>query len=136
MILRLILKNFLSFDDEAQFDMFPNLKRTQLANHVYTGLCDVPLLKQAAIYGSNGAGKSNVVKAMEFLRAFALDKDFAKNLELGKFYYLLKADVGKEPISLAVEFELQNRFFFYEVEMTEAFVAKEGLYESLSLIHI
>ena len=26
MILRLILKNFLSFDDEAQFDMFPNLK--------------------------------------------------------------------------------------------------------------
>ena len=24
MILRLILKNFLSFDDEAQFDMFPN----------------------------------------------------------------------------------------------------------------
>ena len=82
MILRLILKNFLSFDDEAQFDMFPNLKRTQLANHVYTGLCDVPLLKQAAIYGSNGAGKSNVVKAMEFLRAFALDKDFAKNLKL------------------------------------------------------
>ena len=26
MILRLILKNFLSFDDEAQFDMFPNMK--------------------------------------------------------------------------------------------------------------
>ena len=24
MILRLILKNFLSFDNEAQFDMFPN----------------------------------------------------------------------------------------------------------------
>lgn len=130
MILRLILKNFLSFDDEAQFDMFPNMKRTQLAGHVYTDLCDVPLLKQAAIYGSNGAGKSNVVKAMEFLSAFALDKDFAKNLELGKFFYLLKKDAGKEPISLAVEFEIQQHFFFYEVELTETFVAKEGLYES------
>ncbi len=130
MILRLILKNFLSFDDEAQFDMFPNMKRTQLAGHVYTDLCDVPLLKQAAIYGPNGAGKSNVVKAMEFLRAFALDKDFAKNLELGKFFYLLKKDAGKEPISLAVEFEIQQHFFFYEVELTETFVAKEGLYES------
>ena len=75
--------------------MFPNMKRTQLAGHVYTDLCEVPLLKQAAIYGSNGAGKSNVVKAMEFLRAFALDKDFAKNLELGKFFYLLKKDAGK-----------------------------------------
>ena len=89
MLLRLILKNFLSFDDEVQFDMFPNMKRTQLTNHIYTDLCDVPLLKQAAIYGSNGAGKSNIVKALEFLRAFALDKDFAKTLELGKFFFLL-----------------------------------------------
>ena len=89
MLLRLILKNFLSFDDEVQFDMFPNMKRNQLTNHIYTDLCDVPLLKQAAIYGSNGAGKSNIVKALEFLRAFALDKDFAKTLELGKFFFLL-----------------------------------------------
>lgn len=130
MLLRLILKNFLSFDDEVQFDMFPNTKRTQLANHVYTGLCDVPLLKQAAIYGSNGAGKSNIVKAVEFLRAFALDKDFAKHIELGKFFYLLKKDAGKSPISLSIEFECQKRFFFYEIELTAEYVAKEGLYES------
>ena len=30
MILRVILKNFLSFNDEVQFDMFPNMKRTGL----------------------------------------------------------------------------------------------------------
>lgn len=130
MLLRVILKNFLSFDDEVQFDMFPNMKRTHLTNHVYTGLCDVPLLKQAAIYGSNGAGKSNLVKALEFLRAFALNKDFAKNIELGKFHYMLKPKAGKEPISLAVEFEQQKRFFFYEIEITEKNVAKEALYES------
>ena len=130
MLLRLILKNFLSFDDEVQFDMFPNMKRTQLTNHIYTDLCDVPLLKQAAIYGSNGAGKSNIVKALEFLRAFALDKDFAKTLELGKFFFLLKKDAGKAPISLALEFETDKRFFFYELELTATSVAKEGLYES------
>jgi len=130
MLLRVILKNFLSFDDEVQFDMFPNMKRTHLTNHVYTGLCDVPLLKQAAIYGSNGAGKSNLIKALEFLRAFALNKDFAKNIELGKFHYMLKPKAGKEPISLAVEFEQQKRFFFYEIEITEKNVAKEALYES------
>lgn len=130
MLLRLILKNFLSFDDEVQFDMFPNMKRTQLTNHIYTDLCDVPLLKQAAIYGSNGAGKSNIVKALEFLRAFALDKDFAKTLELGKFFFLLKKDAGKAPISLALEFETDKQFFFYELELTATSVAKEGLYES------
>lgn len=130
MLLRLILKNFLSFDDEVQFDMFPNMKRTQLANHVYTHLCDVPLLKQAAIYGQNGAGKSNIVKALEFLRAFALNKNFAQSVELAKFFYLLKADACKNPISLAIEFEYQKQFFFYEIELAEEFVSKEGLYES------
>ena len=90
MLLRVILKNFLSFDSEMQFDMFPNMKRTQLSNHIYTELCDINILKQAAIYGSNGAGKSNLVKALEFIRAFALDKDFIKSIELEKFYFLLK----------------------------------------------
>ena len=130
MLLRLIIKNFLSFDDEVQFDMFPNMKRTQMANHVYTDLCDVPLLKQAAIYGQNGAGKSNLVKAMEFIRAFALDKDFVKHIEIDKYFYLLKDNVENAPISLSVEFEYNKRFFFYEIEIGTKNVVKEGLYES------
>lgn len=36
MLLRLVIQNFLSFDDVMQFDMFPNMKRTSLSNHVYT----------------------------------------------------------------------------------------------------
>lgn len=59
-----------------QFDMFPNMKRTLMSDHVYTNADDVPVLKQAAVYGSNGAGKSNLVKALEFIQAFACDKDF------------------------------------------------------------
>ena len=72
MMLRLILKNFLSFDEEVQFDMFPNLKRTLLSSHVLMAADKLPVLKMAAIYGANGAGKSNLVKALEFIRAFAL----------------------------------------------------------------
>lgn len=90
MILRIILKNFLSFDDEVQFDMFPNMKRTSLSNHISMAADKLPVLKMAAIYGSNGAGKSNLVKALEFIRAFALDKNFIKNIDLQKFFYLLK----------------------------------------------
>lgn len=130
MLLRLIIKNFLSFDDEVQFDMFPNMKRTQMADHIYTDLCDVPVLKQAAIYGQNGAGKSNLVKALEFIRAFALDKDFIKSIEIDKFFYLLKDNASNAPISLSLEFEQNKRFFFYEIEIGPKQVVKEGLYES------
>ena len=130
MLLRLIIKNFLSFDDEVQFDMFPNMKRTQMADHIYTDLCDVPVLKQTAIYGQNGAGKSNLVKALEFMRAFALDKDFIKSIEIDKFFYLLKDNASNDPISLSLEFEQNKRFFFYEIEIGLKQVVKEGLYES------
>ena len=130
MLLRLIIKNFLSFDDEVQFDMFPNMKRTQMADHIYTDLCDVPVLKQTAIYGQNGAGKSNLVKALEFIRAFALDKDFIKSIEIDKFFYLLKDNASNDPISLSLEFEQNKRFFFYEIEIGPKQVVKEGLYES------
>ena len=130
MLLRLIIKNFLSFDDEVQFDMFPNMKRTQMADHIYTDLCDVSVLKQAAIYGQNGAGKSNLVKALEFIRAFALDKNFIKSIEIDKFFYLLKDNASNDPISLSLEFEQNKRFFFYEIEIGPKQVVKEGLYES------
>lgn len=130
MLLRVIIKNFLSFDDEVQFDMFPNMKRTQLGAHVYFGHGDVPVLKQAAIYGANGAGKSNLVKALEFIRAFALDRDFAKNIELDKFCYLLKDNTNQEPISLAIEFEHQKRYFLYEIEVSERKIDRECLSET------
>ena len=133
MLLRVILKNFLSFDDEVQFDMFPNMKRTTLASHIVMSGGKLPVLKMASVYGSNGAGKSNLVKALEFMRAFALDKDFASKIELGKFFYLLKEDHELDPISLSIEFEWQNRFFFYEVEISKAFVNAERLSETFPM---
>lgn len=117
MLLRVILKNFLSFNDEVQFDMFPNMKRTTLSHHIQKAGGDLPVLKMAAIYGLNGAGKSNLVKALEFIRAFATDKDFLKHIELQKFFYLLKPNSMDEPMCLAIEFAHQEHFFFYEIEI-------------------
>ena len=133
MILRLIIKNFLSFDDEVQFDMFPNMRRTTLSGHISMTGGKLPVLKMAAIYGANGSGKSNLVKALEFIRAFAIDKDFIRSIELPKFFYLLKDDAMKEPICLSVEFEHQGRFFFYEFEVSQKNVEKECLYETFPL---
>ena len=133
MLLRVILKNFLSFDDEVQFDMFPNMKRTTLANHIFMAGGKLPVLKMASIYGSNGAGKSNLVKALEFIRAFALDKDFAGKIELNKFFYLLKKESTQAPISLAIEFEHKGRFFFYETEISKTSVQTERLSETFPM---
>ena len=101
-----------------------------MSDHVYRDSCDVPLLKQAAIFGPNGAGKSNLVKAMEFIRTFALDKDFANKIEVDKYIYLLKDNIHNDPIYLAIEFVHQKHIYFYEIEIGVNGTVKEGLYES------
>lgn len=130
MLLRLVIQNFLSFDDVMQFDMFPNMKRTSLSNHVYTKDTDVPLLKQAAVYGQNGAGKSNLVKALEFIKSFALDKNFLKSIELDKFFYRLKENYMETPICLAIEFSHGGKYYFYEMEIGNKSVIREALSET------
>ena len=94
MILRVILKNFLSFNDEVQFDMFPNMKRTSSSGHISLLNGRLPVLKMAAIYGANGAGKSNLLKGINFLKAMALDKSFLDKETFSKYVFARKEDVG------------------------------------------
>ncbi len=130
MILRLLLKNFLSFNDDTQFDMFPNLKRTSLSGHVKKYEGRVNVLKMAAIYGANGAGKSNLLKAVNFLKAFATDKNFLNKNNIRKYFFALKKEAGAQPIELIIEFITKSGVpFLYAAE-----IAKTGVkYESLQV---
>ena len=97
MILRVILKNFLSFNDEVQFDMFPNIKRTTLSNHMTMLDGKLPVLKMAAVYGANGAGKSNLLKGINFLKTIATNKNFLNGDSVGRYMFALKEDAGDDP---------------------------------------
>lgn len=114
MLLRLTMKNFLSFYYETSFDMFPNPKRERFQNHIYEKL-DVPLLKQSAIYGANGAGKSNVVKALSFLKFFTTKIDFFSKVEFDDYRFQLKKN-NTDPFSLKIEF-FEKHYFIYEVNV-------------------
>lgn len=129
MLLRLKVKNFLSFYEEAIFDMFPNLKRTTFQNHIYQDM-EIPLLKQAAIYGANGSGKSNLLDTINLIRFFAIEKDFLKkvNIPLNKFQ--LSSNKNVEPISISIEFLQKDKYFIYEIEINDFEIQKEKLYQS------
>ena len=73
MLIRFNVKNFLSFDLEdrathdtssQEFSMIPGKVRSKEDHILKTGKQN--LLKFAAIYGANAAGKSNLIKAMAF----------------------------------------------------------------------
>ena len=120
MLLRFTLQNFLSFQKETSFDMFPNPKREELPHHTYTQL-PIPLLKQAAIYGANGSGKSNFIKAIAFLQNLVCNSDFFQEDDFSSYtfrrYVESEDNEKKLPISLEIEFLYQQKGYIYRVEI-------------------
>lgn len=126
MLLRFEVSNFRSFYRKTSFDMFPNRARTQFSNHIYSDR-EIPLLKIAAIYGANGAGKSNFIKAFDFLRDFVLQYKFLEGFDLDS----LRFQLAKQPtdaISFCVEFFYNDQYYIYDVTL-----ATTGLEEKLFL---
>lgn len=123
MLLRLRIKNFLSFYEETEFNMFPNPKRTSFPNHIYTDV-EVPLLKHAAIYGANGSGKSNFIKAIQFLEGFVLKEDFLENIDIDDYRFQL-VEQAESAIQFEIEFYQDNNYFIYSVEITSDEISEE-----------
>lgn len=71
MLIRFNVKNFLSFNtrddgNSEEFSMIAGKVRSK-KEHIYDD-GKIKLLKFAAVYGANASGKSNLVKAMQFMR--------------------------------------------------------------------
>jgi rloA len=129
MLLRLKVKNYLSFYEENVFDMFPNPRRTTFQNHIYKDR-KIPLLKQAAIYGANGSGKSNLLYTMRFLKKFATEKKCIEVIPPALNKFRLKEEENKKPISISIEFFHQDIYFIYNVAINDTNIEKEELYIS------
>lgn len=125
MFLRIIMSNFLSYRNEVQFDMFPNNKRVTLTDHIYGG--EAPVLKQAAIYGGNGTGKSNLIHAVWFLKSFATDPDFLKKNELCQFQHKLQPHAEEKNVKFTIEFKHQSLYYIYQVEISTEKIEQELL---------
>lgn len=126
MLIRFVVSNFLSFDEEREFNMLAGTFKTH-KHHVYSsGKLD--LLKSAAIYGANGAGKSNLIKAIEFLQDIVEEGGIKKSVNEKKFK-LNKANVEK-PISFEIEFSFEKKIYSYGVSLNQSVVTEEWLYES------
>lgn len=131
MLYRIIIGNYKSFADNTQLDMFPNPRRETFPGHVYTD-GKTPVLKNCALYGANGAGKSNLIKAMLFLKKFATSFEPGKGGERLKNWYLnnrfrLPVEDETKPVTLVVEFENAGKPFLYYVEIDADGVKTEKL---------
>lgn len=88
------------------------------------------LLKSLAIYGSNNCGKSNLIKAIDFVRSFVLNssKESHSSQVIPVQPYLLSSTTKDKPSLFEVVFYLENLRYRYGFAVTSKYVDSEWLF--------
>jgi uncharacterized protein len=75
MLVEFRVKNFRSLRDEQVLSLVASKDKTLQNTHTQqTGIAAVPLLvRSAVIYGANASGKSNLIKALQYMRAMVTE---------------------------------------------------------------
>lgn len=74
MLIEFSVANFRSIKDEARLSLAANSATEHRSTHVMTpelqaGVRAIPLVRTAAIYGANAAGKTNLIRALDTMRS-------------------------------------------------------------------
>ena len=129
MLLRFIVENLASFKDAVEFNCFPSSKSHSHENHkIECGHATV--LRLSAIYGANGAGKSNLLNAIKLLR----DMVKTESLTLFNFpqspAFIFDEESLTKTSGMAIEFFADGSVFYYHIEFDTQNVVMEELYLS------
>lgn len=125
MLIRFIVENLFSFDKTQEFDMLPASNKKSMQHHVIETNA-VKVLKLSSIYGGNGAGKSNLIKAVSLLQDLVLDRITTKSMQQ-RVFKLNEANLDKKQL-LAVEFSEKDKNFLYALEVKKGIILTEELY--------
>lgn len=130
MLVEFRVKNFRSLRDEQVLSLVASKDKTLADTHILdTGLTAVPhLLKSAAIYGANASGKSNLIKALQYMRGVVME---SAALPPSQTFSVQPFQLDVESDSQATEFEvtfiLDGIRYQYGFAMTQQRIVAEHL---------
>jgi uncharacterized protein len=126
MLIRFVVTNFLSFNEESEFNMIAGSFKTH-KHHVYN-LGKLDVLKSAVFYGANASGKSNFIKAVNYLKEAVRTGGIDQSIDDKKFK-LNKSNIDK-PVSFEIEFSINKKIYSYGISINHDIIIEEWLYES------
>ena len=136
MLIEFSVGNFRSFKETVTFSMVAaNLKsqdETIDDNNTFAANNKLRLLKSAAIYGANASGKTNLAKAMQFMKRFALNS--SKNTQEGEpiptDVFRLSETTRNEPSFFQIVFLAECVQYRYGFEVTANRIVSEWLFSA------
>lgn len=127
MLIRFVVENVFSFGERKEFNMLPYKRLKTLKKHLYKR-SDIDILKMASLYGANGAGKSNLIKAFSLFQKLILKEDIP--LPLKDSHFKLDSKKRNEDQLFAIEFIQDATPYYYALMLSNDIIKKEELYQS------
>lgn len=124
MLIEFKFSNFLSYEEMTSFSMVAGKERTHSKTLASIPKFRLKLLPMTAIYGANASGKSNIIKALGFLKTLVTTPGHKGKIPLHTFYF----SEDKNPIS-KFEISILVNELIYEFKI--ACNEDEILYEEL-----
>ena len=131
MLVEFSVENFRVFKSRQTFSMVvdPQLNRKGSGGVVSTGFASVPALHGiACIYGSNGAGKTSLVKSIKFMKQF-IEKSYENSPKnaIERDNFLFDPASRERPTTFEVCFIWESRLYQYGFSLTDRCVKEEWL---------
>ncbi len=133
MLLEFSVKNFLSFKNEVTLSLYASPEITAHERYNVFPIGGQQLLKTAVIYGANASGKTNLIKAMQFMKNFvvnSLELQSEKEIDIEPFK--LNTDTVNLPSEFEVTFLVSDVYYRYGFVIDAKRVHHEWLYYALS----
>jgi len=134
MLIEFSVGNYRSFKDQVTLSMVaaPIVAEDKEIDqrNVFTVDEELTLLKSAAIYGANASGKSNLAKAMGFMRWFMINssKDTQSTEQIAVEPFRLSTETEEQPSFFEIIFLMEGMQYRYGFEINRNEVLSEWLY--------
>lgn len=127
MILEFKIENFLSFREEQVLSFEPSSSKEYESQYCAEVKDGVKVLKLGLLYGANASGKTNIIKALEFLRKFVLKQKKDKTESTGVIRFQFDNDYYTKPSKFYLSFYLNKIKYVYTLVLDEKIVIEENL---------
>ncbi len=134
MLIEFSVGNYLSFKETVTLSMVATnviaKNKSVDENNVFDVDEELSLLKSVAVYGANASGKSNLIKAMNFMRWFVLNSSKETQIEdsINVEEFRLSTETEGKPSYFEIVFILEDKLYRYGFEVDEKQVVSEWLF--------
>ncbi len=132
MLIEFSVENYRSIKDEAKLSLVAGPAKEHRATHVLSpemspGVRSIPLLRSAAIYGPNAAGKSNLIRALHTMQKIVVQSGrLIDDLPITPFRFSMENT--NQPTTFELVGVVNKMRFQYGFSATSSIVTDEWLY--------